>query len=68
MSMSQITTINPDPLFSVKDAAAYLSIGQTKMREIIKTQGIPVVKVTSDPKIRRSVLDRFIQQNETSVA
>ena len=66
--MSQLTTINPDPLFSVKEAAEYLSIGKTKMREIIKAQEIPVVKVTSDPKIRKSALDRFIQQNETAVA
>ena len=66
--MSQTTTINPDPLYSVKEAAAYLSIGQTKMREIIKTQGIPVVKVTSDPKIRKSALDQFIEQNETTVS
>ena len=66
--MNQTTTINPDPLFSVKDAAAYLSIGQTKMRQIIKAQGIPVVKVTSDPKIRKSALDQFIEQNETTVS
>mgnify|MGYP002628525311 CR=1 FL=1 len=66
--MNQTTTINPDPLFSVKDAAAYLSIGQTKMRQIIKTQGIPVVKVTSDPKIRKSALDQFIEQNETTIS
>lgn len=67
MSMNETLTINPDPLFSIREAAAYLSIGQTKMRQIIKTKGIPVIKVTSDPKIRRSALDAFIAKNEIPV-
>lgn len=55
---------NADPLFSMKAAAAYLDISVSKMYELAKREKFPVVKVTSDRKIRKSFLDSYIKQCE----
>lgn len=56
--------LNPDPLLSMKAAAAYLDISVSKMYELAKHEKFLVVKVTSDRKIRKSVLDSYIKQSE----
>jgi excisionase family DNA binding protein len=48
----------------MKEAARYLGVSLSKMYEIAKENKIPVVKVTSDRKIRKSVLDDYIKQCE----
>lgn len=60
----EIQNLNPDPLLSMKAAAAYLDISVSKMYELAKREKFPVVKVTSDRKIRKSVLDSYIKQSE----
>ncbi len=56
--------LNPDPLFSMKEAAHYLGISVSKMYEIAKRERFAVVRVTSDRKIQKSVLDGYIKQCE----
>ena len=56
--------LNPDPLLSMKEAANYLGISISKMYDLAKREKLTVVKVTSDIKIRKSVLDTYIKQCE----
>ena len=56
--------LNPDPLFSMKEAANYLGVSLSTMYEIAEREQFPVIKVTSDRKIRKSVLDGYIKQCE----
>jgi excisionase family DNA binding protein len=56
--------LNPDPLFSMKEAANYLGVSPSTMYEIAEREQFPVIKVTSDRKIRKSVLDGYIKQCE----
>ena len=56
--------LNPDPLFSMKEAAKYLGISVSAMYGLGKRQKFPVVKVISDKKIRKSVLDEYINKCE----
>jgi excisionase family DNA binding protein len=56
--------LNPDPLFSMKEAANYLGISLSTMYVIAEREKFPVIKVTSDRKIRKSVLDGYIKQRE----
>jgi excisionase family DNA binding protein len=61
----EIHSLNPDPLLSIKDAASYLNISVSKMYDIAKQEKLLVVKITSDKKIRKSVLESYIKQHET---
>ena len=56
--------VNPDPLLSMKEAASYLGVSISKMYDLAKREKLSVVKVTSDRKIRKSVLDGYIKQCE----
>lgn len=56
--------LNPDPLFSMKEAAKYLGISVSAMYGLGKREKFPVVKVISDMKIRKSVLDEYINKCE----
>jgi excisionase family DNA binding protein len=56
--------LNPDPLFSMKESAKYLGISVSKMYDLAKEKKLLCVKVTSDKKIRKSVLDDYIKQCE----
>ena len=58
--------LNPDPLFSMKEAAKYLGISVSAMYQLGKREKFPVVKVISDKKIRKSVLDAYIKECEQS--
>ena len=57
--------LNQDPLLSVKDAAIYLGISRSKMYEIAEQEKLSCVRITSDRKIRKSVLDEYVQRKET---
>ena len=61
---SDLYLLNPDPLLSIKEAAKYLCISKSTMYDLAKENKFPVVKVTSDRKIRKSVLDDYIKQCE----
>ena len=56
--------LNPDPLYSMKESAQYLGISKSKMYDLAKENKFPLVKVTSDRKIHKSVLDGYIKQCE----
>jgi excisionase family DNA binding protein len=56
--------LNPDPLYSMKQAANYLGISVSKMYVIVKEKKMPCVQLTSDRKIRKSVLDEYIKKCE----
>ena len=56
--------LNPDPLFSMKQAAEYLGISVSAMYALAEREKFLIVKVTSDSKIRKSVLDAYIKKCE----
>jgi hypothetical protein len=56
--------LNPDPLLSMKESAAYLGISVSAMYALAEREKFQIVKVTSDRKIRKSVLDDYIKQCE----
>ena len=58
-------SLNHDPLLSVTEAAIYLGISRSKMYEIAEREKLPCVRITSDRKIRRSILDKYVQTNES---
>ena len=57
-------SLNPDALFSMKQAAEYLGISVSAMYALAEREKFPIVLVTSDRKIRRSVLDAYIKKCE----
>jgi excisionase family DNA binding protein len=56
--------LNPDPLLSMKESAAYLGVSLSAMYALAEREKFPIVLVTSDRKIRRSVLDDYIKKCE----
>lgn len=56
--------LNPDPLLSMKESAAYLGVSVSAMYALAAREKFPIVLVTSDRKIRRSVLDDYIKKCE----
>ena len=56
--------LNPDPLFSMKQAAEYLGISVSAMYALAEREKFLIVKLTSDRKIRKSVLDAYIKKCE----
>lgn len=56
--------LNPDPLLSMKESAAYLGISISAMYALAEREKFQIVKVTSDIKIRKSVLDAYIKKCE----
>jgi excisionase family DNA binding protein len=48
----------------MKAAATYLGVSVSKMYDLAKEKKLLCVKVTSDKKIRKSVLDDYIKQCE----
>lgn len=67
--MSELDTpdaykINSDPLLTMKEAAAYLNISSSSMYALTEREKIPIVLITSDRKIRKSVLNDFITRRE----
>ena len=56
--------LNPDPLLSMKESAAYLGISVSAMYALAEREKFQIVKVTSDRKIRKSVLDAYIKKCE----
>lgn len=57
------TTVSaePDQLLTVKEAAAILGIGRSKLYELIARRAIASVKVDRCRRFRRSDIDRFIR-------
>jgi excisionase family DNA binding protein len=53
-----------DPLLSPKQAAEYLGMKLATFYKYAKEHEIPRVRITADSKIRKSVLDELIRQNE----
>lgn len=61
---SETHNLNPDPLLSMKEAAVYLGISVSGMYALAEREKFQIVKVTSDIKIRKSVLDAYIKKCE----
>ncbi len=55
---------NMDPLLTMKEAAVYLNISLSSMYALAEREKFPIVLITSDKKIRKSVLDEFIARRE----
>ncbi len=55
---------NSDPLLNMDEAAAYLSICPSSMYALAEKEQLPLVFVTTDKKIRKSVLDELITRRQ----
>jgi excisionase family DNA binding protein len=60
----ELHNLNPDPLLSMKESAVYLGISVSAMYALAEREKFQIVKVTSDRKIRKSVLDAYIKKCE----
>ena len=58
--------LNPDPLLSMKEAANYLGVRSSTMYDIAKREQFPVTFITTDRKIKKSVLDAYINSKQTT--
>jgi excisionase family DNA binding protein len=52
-----------DRLFSVGEAAEYLNVGERFIRRVVAERRIPFVKVGKYVRLKKSVLDAFIEAN-----
>lgn len=50
-----------EPLMTVADVAAYLSVGERKVRQHIAEKTIPFAKVGGAIRFRRSEIDEWIE-------
>ena len=57
---------NSDPLLSMKEAANYLNVRTSTMYDIAKREQFPVTFITTDRKIKKSVLDAYINSKQTT--
>ena len=49
---------------SVEDAAAYTGIGRNTLRELIRSQKLPVLRIGRKILIRTDTLDNFLRIND----
>jgi excisionase family DNA binding protein len=61
LTVSDVRVTNPDPLFSVTEAARYMGLGRSTMYDLVKREQIPLVCLTKDRKILKSTLDELIR-------
>lgn len=57
--------INPDPLLTVPEAAAYLGVPAHWMRRAIHERRLPVLRVGRNVRLRRSALDEYLAAHTT---
>ncbi len=58
------TMVTPPQLLSVIDVARILSIGRTKVYNLIKNDGLPTIKVGSATRVSATSLTKWIEQHE----
>lgn len=56
-----------DPLWTAEEVAAYLRISDNTVNQWAKIGRIPVVKVGSLNRFRKSVIDRWLEMNERTL-
>ncbi|MGB3730646.1 helix-turn-helix domain-containing protein [Microbacterium sp.] len=54
-----VTTITPD-LLTVPEIAAYLSISERGVRDLVHCHAIPVIKIGQRIRVRRTDLDAYL--------
>jgi excisionase family DNA binding protein len=57
-----------DELLTVPNAGPYLGVGERMVRRLVDEHRIEVVKVGRHIRIRRSVLEKWIEQNTRPAA
>lgn len=62
LEVKQLESILP-PLLSIQEVCDYLSLGQTKVREIIRKGEIPHTRVRSRIRIFATDLRDYLEQN-----
>lgn len=63
-----MTTTNIEPLlFTPAQAAAALSLGQTKVYELLATGALKSVKIGTARRIPREALHEFVQQQQSAL-
>lgn len=58
------TAVNPDPLLTVAQAAAYASVSTVTVYRLTSEEALPVVRIGRAVRIRRSALDAFLTAAE----
>jgi len=67
--MQEITQSTAQPLLlTISEAAKMLSLGRTKVYELIATEGLPVVRFGRAIRVSPTSLQRWLQQREQSLS
>ena len=59
-----VQPVVPNQLLSIPEIARVLSIGRTKVYGLIKTDGLPVVRLGTATRVSLASLHRWIEQHE----
>jgi excisionase family DNA binding protein len=67
--MQETTQSTAQPLLlTISEAAKMLSLGRTKVYELIATEGLPVVRFGRAIRVSPTSLQRWLQQREQSLS
>jgi excisionase family DNA binding protein len=58
----------PPQLLSIPEVARILSIGRTKVYDLIKRDGLPTVKIGSSHRVSATSLKTWIEQREQAAS
>lgn len=67
-SSADVLTPLPSPLLTVPQVAETLNIGKTKVYELIKREGLPIVRIGSVIRVSAASLAQWIAQREQASA
>ena len=65
---ADVTATFPSPLLTVAQVAETLNIGKTKVYELIRQEGLPIVRIGSVIRVSAASLAQWIAQREQASA
>jgi len=63
-TQAAVQPVVPNQLLSIPEVAKVLNIGRTKVYDLIKTDGLPVVRLGNATRVSVTSLHRWIEQHE----
>lgn len=63
-TQAAVQPVVPNQLLSIPEVAKVLNIGRTKVYDLIKTDGLPVVRLGNATRVSVISLHRWIEQHE----
>jgi excisionase family DNA binding protein len=63
-TQAAVQPVVPNQLLSIPEVAKVLNIGRTKVYDLIKTDGLPVIRLGNATRVSVISLHRWIEQHE----